>query len=129
MTLFFKVTAVGIITLFLALLVKQHKQEYALAVSLSGGAVMLFIICEGAVGYISALKGYFLDASLPSEAITAILKAVGIGYITEFSAASARDFGQTSLSAKIVFAGKLAVFSLSFPFINQLIRIAVSFIS
>lgn len=129
MTFFFKVTATGIITLLLTLLVKQYKQEYALAVSLSGGAVMLFLICENAVGYISALKGYFFDASLPAESVTAILKAVGIGYITEFSAATARDFGQTSLSAKIVFAGKLAVFSLSLPFINQLIRIAVSFIS
>ena len=128
MTVFFKVTAIGVITLLLVLIIKQYKSEYALAVSLAGGAVMLFIICSSAVGYISALRGYLSNANVPSESVTAVLKAVGIGYITEFCAATARDFGQSSLSAKIVFAGKLAVLSLALPFINQLVRIAVSFI-
>lgn len=128
MTLFFKVTAIGIITLLLVLIVKQYKAEYALAISLAGGAVMLFIICQSAIGYISVLRGYLSDANVPSEAVSAVLKAVGIGYITEFASATAKDFGQTSLSAKIVFAGKLAVFVLSLPFINQLVRIAISFI-
>ncbi len=128
MTMLFKVSAVGIITLLLTLLVKQYKQEYALAVSLSGGAVIIFIICKQASSYISAIKGYFLDASLSAETITALIKAVGIGYITEFSAATARDFGQTSLSAKIVFAGKLTILAMALPFIERLISLAISFV-
>ena len=128
MTVLFKVSAVGITTLLLTLLVKQYKQEYALAVSLSGGAVIVFMICKEMLSYISVLKGYFLDASLDANIITALIKAVGIGYITEFSAATARDFGQTSLSAKIVFAGKLTVLSMALPFIEELISLAISFI-
>ena len=128
MTMLFKVSAVGIITLLFNLLVKQYKQEYAFAVSLSGGAVIIYIICKEAVTYISLIKGYFSDAALNYETISALIKAVGIGYITEFSAATARDFGQTSLSAKIVFAGKLTVVAMSLPFIEKLISLAVSFI-
>lgn len=128
MTMLFKVSAVGIITLLFNLLVKQYKQEYAFAVSLSGGAVIIYIICKEATTYISLIKGYFSDAALNYETISALIKAVGIGYITEFSAATARDFGQTSLSAKIVFAGKLTVVAMSLPFIEKLISLAVSFI-
>ncbi len=128
MTMLFKVSAVGIITLLFNLLVKQYKQEYAFAVSLSGGAVIIYIICKEATTYISLIKGYFSDAALNYETISALIKAVGIGYITEFSAATARDFGQTSLSAKIVFAGKLTVVAMSLPFIEKLISLAVSFV-
>ena len=128
MTMLFKVSAVGIITLLIYLLVKQYKQEYAFAVSLSGGAVIIYIICKEATAYISLIKGYFSDAALNYETISALIKAVGIGYITEFSAATARDFGQTSLSAKIVLAGKLTVVAMSLPFIEKLISLAVSFI-
>ena len=128
MTMFFKVTAIGIITLLFTLLIKQYKSEYALAVSLSGSAVIVFIILKEASAYFAVIKGYFLNASLSTEVINALIKAVGIGYITEFAAATARDFGQTSLSAKIVFAGKLTVLALALPFINQLIVLAVSFV-
>lgn len=128
MTFIFKITSVAMVTLFLSIVIKQYKQEYALAVGVSGSAVILFLICENAIGYVSILKGYLSDSGVSSEAIGIVIKAVGIGYITEFSAATAKDFGQISLCAKIVFAGKTAVLILSLPLLKQLTELALSFI-
>ena len=128
MTALFKVIAVGLITVFLAVFVRQYKAEYALLISLCGGAVMVVICFKTFGGYVSTLKGLFADISVGGEALSTALKAVGIGYITEFSAETAKDFGQSSLAAKIVLAGKTAIFILAMPMLYKLITLSLSFV-
>ena len=129
MNLIFKVTAISVITLVFTLLLKPSKMEYAFAVSVCGGMAALFCILNSAIGCFSVIKGYLADAGIDSRAVGMVIKAVGIGYITEFSAATARDFSQTSLALKIVLAGKMAVLFISLPLIKQLIELALSFLS
>lgn len=129
MNLIFKVTAISALTLVFSLLLKQSKPEYSFVVSVCGGLVALLCILNSALGYFSVIKGYLSDAGIDSQAVGMVIKAVGIGYITEFSAATARDFSQTSLALKIVLAGKLAVLFIALPLIKQLIELALSFLS
>jgi stage III sporulation protein AD len=53
------------------------------------------------------------------------LKAVGIGYITEFAADTAIDGGQTALSSKITLAGRTLLFIIALPVIKDLLSLAV----
>jgi stage III sporulation protein AD len=54
-----------------------------------------------------------------------IFKVTAIGYIVDFSASTIRDFGLNSLADKVVFVGKLIIFSLSMPIIYGVLNLLV----
>ncbi len=128
MTLLFKCIACSLITVLLVSFLKPQKSEYAFLVSLCGSFAVLCMILNGIEGYISAFFGYMADMGIENKIISVMVKAIGIGYITEFSSMTARDFGQTSLAEKIVFAGKTGIFVLTLPYIKMLCETAVAFI-
>ncbi len=128
MTLLFKCIGVALITVLLVSVLKPLKSEYAILVSLCGSFAVLYMILDGISAYLSGFLGYMADMGIESKIISVIIKTIGIGYITEFSSMTARDFGQTSLAEKIVFAGKTGIFILTLPYIKMLCETAVAFI-
>jgi stage III sporulation protein AD len=128
MTLLFKCIGTTLLTVLLVSVLRPIKTEYALLVSLCGSFAVLYMIADELMGYLSAFLGYMADVGIESQIISVMVKAIGIGYITEFSSMTARDFGQTSLAEKIVFAGKTGIFVLTLPFIKMLCETAVAFI-
>ncbi len=129
MTLLFKVIGIGMLTLVGATLIKPYRPEYALLISVAGGAVTLFIIVSAIESYFSSLSGIFADAGLSPEYFSVALKAVGIGYLTEFAADTALDSGQTSLSSKITLAGRTVILILALPIINDLLSLSLRLVS
>ena len=119
----FKILAVCLITAVLALVLRQYKGEYALAVALAGGAAVTAYIIMGIIPPIEArLAGY----GIKTEYFTVAFKALGIGYVTGFIADACRDSGQTSLAAKAELAGKCAILIISLPLISSVLETAVS---
>lgn len=53
----------------------------------------------------------------------AVLRAVGIGLICEFSAAFCRDLGENTVAEGVLLFGKLEILVLSLPLIDELIEI------
>ena len=126
MEIVFKVIGVAVITIISTLVVKQTKPEIAILVGLAG-SVIIFIylidLIEQAVGIFS----YVLESTkLNSELFVVLLKMIGIGYITEFSANICIDSGNSSVASKILLAGKLTIFILAIPIIKSLIDMIVS---
>ena len=57
-----------------------------------------------------------------------LLKIVGVGYLIEFSASVCIDSGNSSIADKVVLAGKILIFSMSLPIINNLFNLVMEFI-
>lgn len=129
MTLLFKCIACSLITVLLVSVLKGQKGEYAFLVSLCGSFAVLYMILNEIEGYLSVFFGYMADMGIEGKTISVMVKAIGMGYVTEFSSMTARDFGQTSLAEKIVFAGKMGIFILTLPYIKMLCETAVAFIN
>lgn len=125
MTLLLKVIGVGMLTLVGATLIKPYRPEVAVLVSVSGGAVVLFTVFSAIESYFSSLSGIFADAGLSPEYFSVALKAVGIGYLTQFAADTASDSGQTSLASKITLAGRTVILILALPIISDLLSLAL----
>lgn len=125
MSLLFKVMGIGLLTIVAATLIKPYRPEYSLLISIGGGAVTLLVIVSAIESYFSSLSGIFADAGLSPEYFSVALKAVGIGYLTEFAADTAMDSGQTSLSSKITLAGRTAILILALPIINDILSLSL----
>lgn len=110
------------------LFIKRYAPEYALLVSVVSGAGILLFLLASVSGLLNEAEEIFDISDLDNSLFLLVLKALGICYITNFAADVCRDFGQTSLAAKVELAGKISVVVLTFPLIKQILSTAVELI-
>lgn len=122
--MFIKVTVMCFIASVVILLIKKYSPENALTVTLATVSVMLLLIVGCASDLFSEIRTLFDSFGLDPEIVKITLKALGICYITGFAADVCRDFGQTSLAAKVELAGKITVVVLTLPFVKQILQVA-----
>lgn len=112
-----------IVTVFCVLL-RQYKPEYALLVGILGGALIFVLVLGQIVPAFNSLERFFSSLHVESFYFTVALKAVGIGYVTQFIADTCRDAGQSSIAAKAEFAGRSGIFVLSIPLLQKILEFA-----
>ena len=125
MTFFVKALGIGLITVASSLLIKQSRPEFSFFISLSGTFIVFFICVKEVESYLSSFLGILSDAGFSAGYFSVALKAVGIGYITEFAADTAGDSGQSALASKITLAGRTLLFIIALPVIKDLLSLAV----
>lgn len=119
-----KLLGICLIVTVLCVLLRQYKPEYALLVGILGGALILVSVLGQIVPAFLTLQNFFSALGVQSFYFTTALKAVGIGYITQFIADACRDAGQSSIAAKAEFAGRSGIFLLSVPLLEKILEFA-----
>jgi len=107
----------GLLAAVLIVLIRQHRPELALLLSIGAGAV-LFILVLGKIGaVIDVLRDLAARANVNMVYLGVVLKIVGIAYIGDFGAQLCRDAGEGALAAKIEFAAKVLILVLAVPIV------------
>ena len=122
------VAAIAILTAFLAVILKQYKPEYALAVSVVASVIVLSAVVSFIIPIISELRSMMDSVSIDYKYITVLIKAVGICYITQFASDTCKDAGQTAISNKIELVGKIAICFSAIPLYKDLLSLAQTII-
>ena len=124
----FKIIGIGIITCFAVLIVKPIKPEIALVIGLAGGILIVFMIVD-MLSQVMAIFTSIVDKTGFSKSLfSTILKIVGVGYLTEFSANLCEDSGNSSIANKILLGGKILILCVSLPVINSLLELIMELI-
>ncbi|MCI8434877.1 MAG: hypothetical protein HFK10_02820 [Clostridia bacterium] len=118
-----KIAAVGIITAVCAMLLRDTKSELAVLVTVAGGCIILLMVLDSFLGIFAALKNLMERAGIGGQIFSLLIKIIGIGYITDFSAGLVEETGAKSLADKIVLAGKVVIMVLSLPILIKLFDI------
>lgn len=108
--------AFGFITVFISLILKDSKKEYALYISLIGGIIILFLVVDYLEGILTFLEK--LSNETNSEFILLLIKITGISILAEFAVSICRDSGDSSIASKVDLGGKIIVISMSIPVIS-----------
>ena len=119
----FRIIGVGLATAITALIVKQVKPEIAIIVGVAGGVIMLLMLVDSVTSILSVFNALTQKSGLSTGVFSAVLKIIGIGYITEFSANLCVDAGSSSIANKILLAGKILILVAALPIITNLIDI------
>lgn len=122
-----KILGVGICTVVLSLVLKQARPEISLLASVCGGLLIFMLVMEG-VGEIASELILLSDMTGEIEIVKPVMKVLGVGYITEFTANLAEDSGNKSVASKIILGGKVAICTLAFPILKQLVQTILSLI-
>lgn len=123
-----KIVMLGMSGVFLGLLLKETKPEYAVYISLAVG-VFIFSYMTEKIAYLfsSILK---LRDYLPLEEkyLTVLLKMIGVTYLAQFSSGICKDAGYSSIAGQIEIFAKLYIMVLSIPVLLALMEAIHSFL-
>lgn len=124
----FALLALCLVTAAVAIVLGQYKKEYAIAVTVAAGAMLITATASFVIRPITEIVDKLRNAGVNTEFFFVAIKALGLGYVTQFIADTCRDFGQTSLAAKAEFVGRAAMFVISLPLINSLFDAVTSLV-
>lgn len=122
----FKIAAIGVIAALLIVFLRESKPEIALIVSLAASALILSFVVDYLVEVFRVFEILMEKSGIDKELIGAVIKIVGIGYITEFAADICLDSGNKAIADKIQFGGKVLILVISLPLLNAMIDIILS---
>lgn len=125
---FIKVAAIVIILSVVVVLLRTRLPEYSLLLSIAVVCVALLFVISDIFPQIEKMRDLFEKSGNTSLYFGVALKALGIAYISDFSANVCRDFGMTALAQITDIAGKGAIFVLSIPLISAVLQAALKFV-
>lgn len=124
-----KIVMLGMTAMLLGILLKGTKPEYSVYLSLAAG-ICIFSYLTGKLSYLfsSVLK---IQEYLPLdiEYLAALLKMIGITYISQFSAGICKDAGYSAIAGQIEIFAKLYIMVLSMPVLLAIMEAIHGFLS
>ena len=120
-----KIVGIALVTCVASILLKQLKPEISIIVALCGGLIILSMVIDYLAQVLDVFRLIIDKTGLKASLFATILKIIGVGYITEWTANICCDTGLNSLSDKILLAGKVIIFVFSLPILTNIIEIII----
>lgn len=123
-----RILGVGLVTAVAAILLRGTKPELSFAVTIAGSVVILLFSIDLLSQTFDIFRQIGEKTGIDSSLIKLMVKVIAIGYLVEFAAGVVEDFGAKSVAHKLIFAGKVIIFSVSLPVLQTLLSLIGSFL-
>ncbi len=125
----FKIVLFATVSVVVAVVVKQLKSEFFLPVVVCAGVILTIMICDKLFDVVYTFYDLSSSAGIDDEAITCVIKVVGIGYVAEFSNSLCVDAGCKSIGDKVLLASKVSILLCSLPIVEKLFALIQNLLS
>ena len=116
-----KVIAIAFVGLLAVGVLREIKPSLAALAGIVTGLAIVYSLLDEFTYIVQSFKELTLIAEIDDALVKTIVKIIGIGYLTEFSAGIAEDYGSQSIAKKIEFGGKICIAVLALPVITGMI--------
>ena len=123
-----KTALLGILTILIAMAMRQGKAEFSTFVSFTGSILIAWIavqLLDGITGSIGRLEKLL---SVDMEYIALLMKMIGVTYLSEFASAICRDAGYSAVAGQIELVGKLTILTIGMPIVFALFELMVAMV-
>lgn len=117
----FKLSAIILTAVIVVGALPTFSKEISLIITLSCCTVILLYILKMIVPVVEYVRD--LTRNIYFDRFDVVLKAVGVGLITQFVSDTAIDCGNRSLANQMIFAGRICVLMLAIPVFVQVLGI------
>jgi len=117
-----KVVAFAFMALFIVLIFKGRRDDLAIQVSIVAGIlIFLFMVNKLTIimGFMQTLAN---KANIDVVYLNTVFKILGIAYLASFCSEICRDAGESSIGAKVEFAGKILILVLAIPILMAVMQ-------
>ncbi len=119
----FKLVGIAIIGVIVISLLRTAKPEFAVFATIATGVVMVVTLLSSLQDVVLAFDNIVKKSGIDESVFSAVLKIIGIGYITEYSSSVASDAGCNSIAQKLQFGGKIVIFLMSIGIVTSLVDV------
>jgi len=123
-----KTALLGILTIIIAMAMRQGKAEYATFVSLTGSILIAWIAVRLLDGITGSLERLERLLNLDMEYVALLMKMIGVTYLSEFASSLCRDAGYSAVAGQIELVGKLTILTIGMPIVLALFELMVDMI-
>ena len=120
-----RVIGIALVTTFAVIILKPTKPELAAIVSIAGGVIVLLMFVDAMGTVLNGFHAIVQRSGIRSEVFAALLRIIGIGFLTEFASGICADAGNNAMAQKVSLAGKVIILVLALPIIDNLLQIVV----
>lgn len=120
-----KIIGIGLIALIMIIIIKQHRPEFAVYISLASGVLILSLVIGKISGIITLLSSLANKSSINTEFLYLLIKITGIAFLTEFAVSICKDSGESAIASKIDIGGKVTIIAISIPIISGLLETVI----
>ena len=106
----------------LAAVLRTQRPELAMCLGLAAGAAVLILLMRELTPVLVQLKRFADAAAIPAVYPVAVLKAAGITVLTQLTADTCRDAGESALASKAELAGRVLLLALAVPLFGDLLE-------
>lgn len=124
-----KIIIIAIICIFLTSTLKSYNNEIATIISVCGGVLIFLLVIDEMKNIFEYFISLYDMTGLNFDFLSVILKIVGIGYIVEFTADIAEDFGNKMIASKVILGGKIVICGMTLPIIKNMLTLLLSLFS
>ena len=118
-----KLIGIALIGVVAVSLLKTTKSEFAVFAVIATGEVMLVTMMSALREVLLSFDELVEKSGVDDAVFTAVLKIIGVGYLTEYSASIAEDAGCASIARKLQFGGKVVIFLMSISIVTALVDV------
>lgn len=123
-----KTALLGILTIMIAMAMRQGKAEFATFVSFTGSILIAWIAVQLLDGITGSFERLEKLLSLDMEYITLLAKMIGVTYLSEFASSLCRDAGYSAVAGQIELVGKLTILTIGMPIVLALFELMVAMV-
>ena len=118
-----KLIGIALIGVVAVSVLRTAKPEFAAFAVISTGIVMVITLLSSLQSAILAFDELVQKSGIDDRVFSAVLKIIGIGYLTEYSASVATDAGCASVAQKLQLGGKIVIFLMSISVVTALVDV------
>ena len=118
-----KLIGIALIGIVAVSLLRSAKPEFAVFAVIGTGIVMVITMISSLQSAILAFDDLVEKSGMDDRVFSAVLKIIGIGYLTEYSASIATDAGCASIAQKLQVGGKIVIFLMSISIVTALVDV------
>nr|WP_122013520.1 SpoIIIAC/SpoIIIAD family protein [Maliibacterium massiliense] len=122
----FQVAAIVILAATIALTLRQQRPEMALLLTLATGVLIFFMLLPALRAAVEATRSVADQVTGLSTIAFAVLRMLGIAYISEYGAQLCRDAGERALAGKMEMGGRVLILAMATPFISAILQAALA---
>lgn len=129
MSIFIKAVVIILVTVIFSLVLPKNAKEFQVILSLGGCALVITAAYSFLSPVVDLLKELTSIGKLNEDTVSILLKATGVGLITEYVVLICQDAGNSALGKMLQVLGSAAILWLSLPLISSLMELVSNLLS
>ncbi len=117
-----KIVAFAFMALFIVLIFKGRRDDLAIQVSIAAGILIFLFMVNKLTIIMGFLQTLANKANIDVVYLNTVFKILGIAYLASFCSEICRDAGESSIAAKVEFAGKILILVLAIPILMAVMQ-------